>query len=236
VGEVVRHLVDEKGTPGLPLGSGAGQVLRAQGPASLSVQSGQNLKAADILLKVAQIASALRNPMRERGAVFLLSQAQGRLRNYEAALQWSQRTLQLTQELKLEQLYAADIYWVAFYQLQLGRFTEAQSLFGKAAERAPADNPGLLREIHFYSGVSALRIGEKSGATRSFREALRHAQATKDWSKIMQASEHLADMEFERGDKNAAARLLQDALKAAEQGNLREERKGIRKKLDEISG
>lgn len=200
------------------------------------VQGGQNSKAADILLRVAQIAQALQNPSRERAAVALLAQTQGMLKNFEAALKWAQRTLQLTQELKFERLYALDIYNVAYFNLQLGRFTEAQSLFTKAAERAPADDANFLRELHFHSGVASLRIGEKSTAASSLREALKHANTTKAWPRVVAAAEHLAALEAEGGDKAAAARLLQDALKAADAGNLREERKGIRRKLDEIGG
>lgn len=200
------------------------------------VQSGQNLKAADILLRVADIARALQNPVRERGAVALLAQAQGMLKNFEAALRWSERTLQLTQELKFERLYAMDIYNVAYFQLQLGRNTEAQSLFVKAVERAPADDVNFLRELHFHTGLASARIGEKRTALASFKESLRHAQATKEWRRVMMASEALAELEADRGDKAAAARHLQEALKAAEAGNLREERKGIRRKLDELGG
>ena len=199
------------------------------------LSSKQTSQAADVLVRVAQIARSLQNPTRERETVGLLAEAQGMLRNYESALQWAQRTLQLTQELKFERFAARDIYRVAFFQFQLGRFTEAQSLLAKAAERTAADDVHLLRDVHFHAGLSALRIGERSNASRSLKEALRHGQATKAWRVVMVASEHLADMESERGDKAAAARLLQDALKAAEAADLREERKGLRRKLDEVS-
>lgn len=198
--------------------------------------SGQNSKAADILQRVAQIAQVLQNKVRERAAFQLLGQCHAGLRQFEAALQFAQRTLALTQELKFDRFFAADVFNVGFFQLQLGRATEAASLFGKAVKAAPADDPNFLREVHFFHGVANLRIGEKATASSALREGLRHAQATKDLRKVMQANELLADLELERGDKASAARLYQDALKAADSADLREERRGIRKKLDGIGG
>lgn len=198
------------------------------------LRSEQLSQAADVLARVAQIAQALQNPARERGAAQLLAQTHGRLRNYEAALQMANRTLQLTQELKYERLVAADIYAVAYYQYMLNRPTEALSLFAKAKERAPADDVGFLRELHFHTGLASLKIGETANAAGSLREALKHATTTKAWGRVMNAAEALADIEMARGDKDAAARHLQEALKAAETGNHREERKGIRKKLEEL--
>ncbi len=198
--------------------------------------SQQTSKAADVLARVAQIAQALQNKVRERAAVALLAQAQGMLHNYESALQYASRTLQLSQELKFDRFVPLDIFNVAYFNLQLGRHTEALSLFAKARERANAEDVAFLRELAFNTGVASLRIGEKSNASTSFREALTHAQKTKDFRKVMQASENLAAIELDRGDKASAARLLQEAIKAAEAANLREERKGLRKKLDEIGG
>ncbi len=196
--------------------------------------SGDFLKAADVLARVAQIAQSLGNQIRERSAVALLSQAQARSKNFEAALQMANRTLQLTQELKFERLLPMDIYNVAYYQLMLGRATEALSLFNRAKERAPTDDANFLRELHFHTGLASMRIGEKGNATASLREALKYGNATKAWPRVLAAAEHLADLDIERGDKDSAGRHLQEAMKAAEAGNLKEERKGIRRKLDEL--
>jgi tetratricopeptide (TPR) repeat protein len=196
--------------------------------------SNQTTKAADVLQRVAGIAQALNNHVRERSAAALLAQAHAQLRNFEAALKMANRTLQLTQELKFERYLAADIYNVGFFNLALGRATEAASLFRKAKERAPADDPRFLKDLSFNLGVACLRIGEKQSAAGSLREALGHARTTKDWRRVMEASEHLADLAMEGGDKPAAAKLLQDALNAAETANLKEERKGLRRRLDDI--
>ena len=123
---------------------------------------------------MAQIAQALQNKVRERGAVALLAQAHGMLHNYEAALQMASRTLQLSQELKFDRFVPLDIYNVAYFNLQMGRATEALSLFSKARERANHEDVAFLRELHFHMGVASLRIGEKGNAASSFREALSH--------------------------------------------------------------
>ena len=52
----------------------------------------------------------------------------------------------------------------------------------------------------------------------------------------MEAAESLADLHMARGQKGEAAKLLQQAMQAAETGNLREERKGLRRKLEEAGG
>ena len=225
----------------------ANETAGAVGLAPLALEAGfhygeslllsqQTTKAADVLARVAQIAQALQNKVRERGAVALLAQAHGMLHNYEAALQMASRTLQLSQELKFDRFVPLDIYNVAYFNLQMGRATEALSLFSKARERANHEDVAFLRELHFHMGVASLRIGEKGNAASSFREALSHAQKTKDMRKVMQAAEHLAGIEADRGDKASAVRLLNEAIKAAEAANLREERKGLRKKLDDLGG
>jgi tetratricopeptide (TPR) repeat protein len=200
------------------------------------MMSNQTTKAADVLQRVVQIAQSLQNPVRERGAVALLAQAHGVLRQFEAALNMANRTLQLTQQLKFDRFVPLDVYNVGYFNLMLGRATEALSLFAKAKERAPADDANFLRELSFHTGLASLRIGEKTNAHNAFREAVGHAQKTKDFRKIVAANEQLAGIDLDRGDKSAAARWLNDAIKAAELGNLREERKGLRKKLDEIGG
>lgn len=103
--------------------------------------SKQPSNAADVLARVAQLANQMQNPVRERSAAALLAQAQGQLRNFEAALQFANRTLQLTQTLKFDKFLPVDIYNVGYYNLALGRNTEAASLFGKARERAGAWTP-----------------------------------------------------------------------------------------------
>ena len=195
--------------------------------------SQQATKAADVLARVAQLANQLQNPVRERSAAALLSQAQGQLKNFEAALQYANRTLQLTQSLKFEKFLPVDIYNAAYWNLSLGRNSEAAALFGKARERAGGMDAKFLKDLAFNAGLALSRIGERTGAEGAFTESMNHARASKDTRRFVEASEHLAELVAGR-DKGAAAKLLQDALAAADQGGLKEERKGLRKRLDEL--
>lgn len=192
-------------------------------------------KAADVLARVAQIANQLQNPVRERSAAALLAQAQAQLRNYEAALQMANRTLQLTQALKFDKFLPIDIYNVAYYNLQLNRNTEAASLFGKARERSGGMDARFLKDLTFNAGLAYARIGERQSAETAFTEAINHARATKDPKRQVIAAENLAGVVAGR-DKATAVKILTDALGWADQAGLKEERKGIRKKLEELGG
>ena len=155
------------------------------------------------------------------------------LRNFEAALQFANRTLQLTQTLKFDKFLPVDIYNVAYYNLALGRNTEAASLFGKARERSGGMDAKFLKDLAFNAGVAYAKIGERNHAEGAFGESMNHARATKDVKRFVEASENLAGLVAGR-DKGAATKLLQDAIAAADQAGLKEERKGLRRKLDEI--
>lgn len=221
----------------------AGQVGLAQLALEAGFQYGESLfasqlytKAADVLVRVAQIAQVLQNQGRERATAALLAQTHGALKNYEAALQMANRTLQLSQELKFDRFIPVDLYNVAFFQLQLGRPTEALSLLNKARERAPADDANFSRELSFHIGLCTSQIGERSTAIAAFQHALTLARQTKEVRRLIQTAEHLANLEMARNDKVAAAKYLQEALNVAEANNLREERKGIRRRLEEVQG
>lgn len=201
------------------------------------VQSQQVQKAADVLLRVAQIAQSLQNQARERATVALLAQVRGMLHQYEGALQMAQRSLQLTQEMKLERFVPMDVFNVAFFQLQLGRNTEAHALLSKArAMVSETDDANFRRELHLQFGVASARIGEAAQAIDGFSRAVQLAQATKAWPRLVEAADALSDLYVARGQKAEAAKLLQQAVAAAETGNLREERKGLRRKLEDLGG
>jgi len=196
--------------------------------------SGQHSKAADVLARVTQIAQALRNPSRERAATSLLAQARASLKQYEGAIAAGQRTLQLTQALKFTRLEAIDLYNLGLFHLMKGSPTEAVSLFRQSRPKADATNVGFLKELLFNMGGALTQIGEDSAAVESFRAALPAATQAKDWKKVVGANRQLAVFAAADGDKDAAKRLLQAALQAANTGKLKEARKDIRKQIDEL--
>jgi tetratricopeptide (TPR) repeat protein len=196
--------------------------------------AGQHSKAADVLARVTQIAQALKNPSRERAATSLLAQARASLKQFEAAIAAGQRTLQLTQALKYNRLEAIDLYNLGLFNLMKGNPTEAVSLFRQSRSKADATNLGFLKELLFNMGGALTQIGEHSAAIEAFRGALPAATQAKDWRKVVGANRQLAAFAAGAGDKDAAKRLLQAAMQAASTGQLKEERKAIRKQLDEL--
>jgi len=198
--------------------------------------SGQHSAAADVLARVRQIAGALRNPVRERTATALLAQAHASLKNFEAALQQATRTLELTRELKFTRLEPVDLYNMGFFNLMLGRATEAVSLFRQSRAGADAAEPGFNKELLFNMGNALLQIGEKGQAEETLKASLEPATAAKDWRKVMAANQQLATLAEERGENDRARALLEAALRAADAGQFKEERKPIRRKLESLGG
>jgi hypothetical protein len=196
--------------------------------------SNQHTKAADVLGRVIQIAKALQNPVRERAATALLGQCQAALRNFEAALQHATRTLELTRQLKFDRFEPIDLYNCGFFHIMLGRTTEGVALLRQAKEKAGASDPTFKKELLYNLGIGLIGIGEKAQGEQNLMESLPLAQAAKDWRKVMSACEALATLSIERGNKELAKQQLEQAVAAADAGGLKEERKGLRRKLDEL--
>jgi tetratricopeptide (TPR) repeat protein len=196
--------------------------------------SGQHSKAADVLTRVVQIAQALRNPPRERAATSLLAQARASLKQFEGAIQAAKRTLELTQTLKFTRLEPVDIYNLGLFNLMQGNATEAVSLFRQSREKADVSNAGFMKELLFNMGQALVQIGERTAGEQTLREALPAAQQAKDWRKLTAGNQLLAQLASQRGDSGAARKLLQSAPQAAEKGNLKEERKTIRRAIDSL--
>ena len=198
------------------------------------LMAGQHSKAADVLARVTQIAQALRSPARERAATSLLAQARASLKQFEGAIAAAKRTLELTRQLKFTRLEAIDLYNLGLFNLMQGNPTEAVSLFKQSRDKADATNGGFLKELLFNMGQAQLQIGETSSAEEALRGCIAPATTAKDWRKVAAAHQQLGAVAAARGDKDGARRLLRSALKAADQGKLKEERKAIRRQLEAL--
>ena len=199
------------------------------------LRGGQIGQAADVLERVLNIARALKNPVRERSAAQLLAQAHGAQRNFEAALKWATHTLELTRALKFQRVEPIDRYQVGFFQLTLDRPSEALALFKQARAGANLQqDAGFAKELLFNTGIAARRIGEKAQAREAFTAALPAAREARDARKVLACSENLADLAIEDGDTDTAKAQLTAALKVAEDGELKEERKRLRRKLERL--
>jgi tetratricopeptide (TPR) repeat protein len=224
----------------------ANEVAGSTGMAQLALDSGlsyaeallasrQVEKGRDALERVLQIARALRNPLRERQACELLAQAEAALRHFDKALPLALRTLELSKSLRFENALPVDHYNVGFFYFVTQKPAEALSYFRQAEDRVAAlGNHPVVKELHYFKGLAHLQLRQPDEAKRSLTNGLRYMQEAKDWRKLCSTLEHLATLEEQAGNKDAARRHLNDAIGFAQQGDLREERKNLKKKLDGI--
>ena len=218
------------------------------GQAPLALESGLNYgecllaagdlaKAADILQRVHGIAQALGNQPRQRAASALVGQAHAGLRQFEAALTWAKATLSLTKALKYEQLVAIDTFNVGLFTLLGDKPTEALTLFKEARAAANLQQDLVFtKELLYNTGVAALRVGERRTAREAFTTMLPAARQTKDWGKMVGAYQSLANLSAAEGDKSNAVKLLGEALKVADNNNMKDERRAIKKRIEELGG
>jgi tetratricopeptide (TPR) repeat protein len=222
------EVAGQMGIAGLALDAGL-----AFGEALLA--GGQVDKARDILDRVVQIATGMQNANRERAARELLAQAEGALRHYDQAVANASRVLQLSQALRFDHTMPIDLFNLGYFNLQLQKPTEALVFFKQSAERlqAAANHP-FVKDLWFHMGQAHLQVGNDEDARQSLRSCLRPTQQAKDWKRMVTALEQLAGLEIKRGSTNDAKKLLADAIVFAERANLREERKALRRKLDQL--
>ncbi|MCB9684316.1 MAG: hypothetical protein H6735_04660 [Alphaproteobacteria bacterium] len=224
----------------------ANEVAGSTGIAALALDSGlsyaeallasrQVEKGRDALERVLGIARALRNPMRERQATELLAQAEGALRHFDKALPLALRTLELTKALKFDQALPVDLYNVGFFYFVQNKPIEALTYFRQSEERVGAlgQHP-IVKELAYFKGMAHLQAGEIDQAKRTLANGLRLFQEAKDWRRMCSALEHLAGIEQRAGQVDVAKKLLSDAIGFAQQGDLKEERKNLRKKLEAL--
>jgi len=196
--------------------------------------AGQHSKAADVLNQVGRIAQQLQNSVQERAAAALLAQSHAALQNWEAALTAGKRSLELTRTLKFERFEAVDLYNIGFFNLMLRRPTEAVAIFRQSRQKANVQDRAFLKELLFNMGMALLEIGERSEGVDTLRASIGPATETRDWKKVTAANQRMGEVEADRGNKQGARSLFEAAIKAADAGGLKEERKAIRKKLEHL--
>lgn len=193
-------------------------------------------QARDALERVLQIARSLRNAVRERQACELLAQAEAGLRHFDKALPLAVRTLELTKALKFDHALPIDLYNVGFFFFVNNKPTEALSYFKQAEERvAQLGKHPVVKELYYFKGMAHLQSGQADDAKRALATGLRPMQEAKDFRKMVSALEQLAGLEERSGNVDVAKKLLADAIGFAQQADLKEERKTLRKKLDALA-
>ena len=197
--------------------------------------SGQTQNAVEVLGRVGQIAQALQDPVKERAAAALLGQAHASLKNFEAAVQFGERALQLTRNMKMTQIEPVDLYNLGFFNLMLGRSKEAVKLFQESRKGADASNPAFQKELLYNLATALMRENDVAAAEAAFKAAAGAAEATNDFRKLASAHQQLGMIAGKRGDTEVARHELNAALAAANQGELSEAREAIEKQLQSLS-
>jgi hypothetical protein len=114
--------------------------------------------------------------------------------------------------------------------------TEALSYFKQAEDRVGAlGKHPVVKELFYFKGMAHLQAGQLDEAKRTLALGLRPMQEAKDFRKMCSTLAQLAAIETNGGNPLVAKKLLADAIGFAQQGDLKEERKSLRKKLDAIS-
>jgi tetratricopeptide (TPR) repeat protein len=209
---------------------------------------GKHQEAVDILAKVTTIAQALRNPQRMRSASSLLTQACGALKQNKEALEHAQRTLGLTQQLKLEKFLPIDLYNVGFFTMVGGDLKQALTIFREAIKATNLQrDAAFAKELLFNAGMTASRIGaqEKDQAKKRavlteakdlLSKCLPAAKHAKDMGKVAASADQLANLMMGLDkDVTGAKAMLTDALEAAKGAELKEMIPMIEKKLADLN-
>ena len=196
--------------------------------------SGQTKAATDVLARVGQIAQALQDPVKERAAAALLGQGHATLKNFEQAVQYGERALQLTRTLKFTQMEPIDLYNLGFFNLMLGRSKEAVQLFQESRKGAGSANPAFQKELLYNLATALMKENDVAAAEDAFKAAIGAAEATNDFRKLASAHQQLAVIADKRGDKDSARSAVDAALAAADEGKLEEARKAIEKQAQSM--
>lgn len=226
----------------------ANEVAGSAGLGALALEAGLALgealiadkkleRAREVLGRVFTASRQLGAGVRERNAAQMLAQVEGALRNFQGALELSQRVLQISQQMKFEQALPGDLFNVGFFNLALNKGAEAVPFFDQAMERLKGqDAHPLVKELYYHAGLANLQAGRGDQARAALQRALRPLQAAGDARKLVTALDQLAGLEHRSGNTPIAQRLLQDAITIAERAEMKDERRDLRKRLEGIGG
>jgi len=94
----------------------------------------------------------------------------------------------------------------------------------------------LHKELFYFKGLAHLQTNQIDEARKSLREAVRLLNAARDFRKLVSALDNLAAVEARAGNNEGAKKLLSDAIGVAKNADLKDERRALRKRLDQLEG
>jgi tetratricopeptide (TPR) repeat protein len=219
----------QAGLGGMALDSGW-----AYGECLLAMRKVEDAK--QVLEQVLKISVSLKNAMRERATTELLAQCLGALGEHERALVLAQRTLQLTQQLKMENRLPLDLYNLGFFLFLNKKPAEALGVLGQANERiggVPEGHP-MRRDLAYYMGLAQLQTGDAHSAVASLRGALALVDTTQEPTRTVAVKDALGTALAQSGDKVGAKNHLEEALAGAKASKLDDQAKAIEGKLAQL--
>ena len=96
-------------------------------------------------------------------------------------------------------------------------------------------NHPVVKELYYFKGMALLQSGNVDEAKKTLAQGLRPMQEAKDFRKMCSTLEQLASLESKSGNVAIAKKLLTDAIGFAAQGQLKEERKSLKRKLEALA-
>ncbi len=203
------------------------------GEALLAAKNFENAR--DVLRQVTKIAMSLRNTVRERRSCELLAQAEGALKNFDAAIRLASRTLELSSQLSFEKSIPIDHYHLGVFQYRANQHADALENLKSAHEHIGrlGDHP-VVKDIVFFKGLCLLQTGELEAAKETLQEGYNLAQEARDWHKSIGSLDSLAQIAKQQGDTDTARKHLTDALAIARKASLKKVRAEIRRKLEAL--
>ena len=165
----------------------------------------------------------------------LLGQAHASLKNFEAAVQFGERALQLTRNLKMTQIEPVDLYNLGFFNLMLGRSKEAVKLFQESRKGADASSPAFQKELLYNLATALMRENDVAAAETTFKAVVGAAEATNDFQSSPARTNGWDSSLESVVTLRLPAMSLNAALAAANQGELKEAQEAIEKQLQSLT-
>jgi len=179
-------------------------------------------------------ARALRALHLARASTALLSQAEAAAGDPSTAFELAQDTLELTRQVGMEHLLAADLYHCGLFAVTAGKGQQALPFFVEARERANEAEHGLLKEIEFHLGQMYMVSGDLAAADTALASSLDHARLAGDRSREGRVLQTQGMVKEKRGDRDAAMDLYRKAIDQLEGPGHKKERSAIRQHMGEM--
>lgn len=196
---------------------------------------GDTQRAREVLGRMFTAARQIGASAQERAAADLLARIEANNRNLDGALQLAQRALQISQQNNMQGAIPFDLHRVGSLLLAKDRAKEALPLLQQAAKfvEGRSEHP-LAREVWYAGGIAAARAGDASTATTWLDKALPLLEKAGDARRYVASADQLAAVHQAAGKGTDAIALLEKAVDIAGKAGLKDERRALTKRLEQL--